>query len=152
MDKRWKLCVALFRRGHKLAMPKDSASAKSSACRHLFSKALFFVFCFSPTTTIHTRNRACGGDSDSSRGGRRSVLLKFIASSCRRSRAMAQWRGRGQRRRGGDDDNNDDNNDDPALTIVHVRRVSLICFLLLKMIKIISLDGRRRAVVYSHHY
>ena len=55
---------------------------------------------------------------------------------------MAQWRGRGQRRRGGDDDNNDDNNDDPALTIVHVRRVSLICFLLLKMIKIISLgDG-----------
>ena len=79
-----------------------------------------FVLCFSPTTTIHTRNRACGGDSDSSRGGRRSVLLKFIASSCRRSRAMAQWRGRGQRRRGGDDDNNDDNNDDPALTIVHV--------------------------------
>ena len=141
------MCVASFRRGHKLAMPKDSASAKSSACRHLFI-IQSFVLCFSPTTTIHTRNRACGGDSDSSRGGRRSVLL---ASSCRRSRAMAQWRGRGQRRRGGDDDNNDDNNDDPALTIVHVRRVSLICFLLLKMIKIISLDGRR-AVVYSHHY
>ena len=56
---------------------------------------------------------------------------------------MAQWRGRGQRRRGGDDDNNDDNNDDPALTIVHVRRVSLICFLLLKMIKIYFTDGRR---------
>ena len=145
------MCCFVFRRGHKLTMPKDSASAKSLACRHLFSKALFFVFCFSPTTTIHTRNRACGGDSDSSRGGRRSVLLKFIASSCRRSRAMAQWRGRGQRRRGGDDDNNDDNNDDPALTIVHVR-VSLIWILRLKMIKIISPGDGRRAVVYSHHY
>ena len=114
-----------------------------------------FVLCFSPTTTIHTRNRACGGDSDSSRGGRRSVLLKFIASSCRRSRAMAQWRGRGQRRRGGDDDNNDDNNDDPALTIVHVRRVSLICFLLLKMIKIYftgrrATGGRQPPLLLSH--